>query len=79
VGVAALAMACAVLGHFGATFFHVAPQNVVRDQYGTAIRGYLYPEFRQGWSLFAPDLPRSELRRDDRCSPSFQSVPADPR
>lgn len=61
VGVTALAMACAVLGHFGATFFHVAPQNVVRDQYGTAIRGYLYPEFRQGWSLFAPDLPRSDV------------------
>lgn len=61
VGLAALAMACAVVGHFGATFFHVAPQNVIRDEYGAAIRGYLYPEFRQGWSLFAPNLPSSDI------------------
>jgi hypothetical protein len=60
VGLVALLMAAAVVGHFGATFFHVAPRNVIRDEYGMAIRGYLYPEFRQGWSLFAPDLPRSD-------------------
>lgn len=59
-GAAAVLIASAMLLHIGATFFHISPQNVVRDEYGTAIRGYLYPEFRQGWNLFGPELPRND-------------------
>ncbi|WP_103500927.1 MULTISPECIES: DUF5819 family protein [unclassified Streptomyces] len=53
-------VAFGVLVHVAATFVHIAPQNVARDTYGPAARDYLYPEFRQHWSLFAPELPRND-------------------
>ncbi|WP_338320227.1 DUF5819 family protein, partial [Streptomyces lonarensis] len=58
---AAGAMALGVTLHMGATFLHVAPENVLRQEHGPAIRGYLYPEFRQAWNLFAPELPTSDV------------------
>lgn len=58
---AAAAAALAVALHMGATFLHVAPENVLRQEYGPAIRGYLHPEFRQAWNLFAPELPTSDV------------------
>jgi hypothetical protein len=60
VGAVAVLISLGMVWHIGATFFHISPQNVVRDEYGPAIQGYLYPEFRQGWNLFAPELPRSD-------------------
>ncbi|NJP64771.1 DUF5819 family protein [Streptomyces spiramenti] len=56
-GAAALAVAL----HMGATFLHVAPENVLRQEHGPAIRGYLNPEFRQAWNLFAPELPTTDV------------------
>ncbi|NJQ14390.1 DUF5819 family protein [Streptomyces bohaiensis] len=65
---ATAAAALAVALHMGATFLHVAPENVLRQEYGPAIRGYLHPEFRQAWNLFAPELPTSDVTLHARAS-----------
>lgn len=57
--VAALLAAAAAL-HLGIVFLHNAPDNALKNEYQTQIRGYLYPELKQHWSLFAPGLPQRD-------------------
>ncbi|SNR33259.1 hypothetical protein SAMN06265360_102213 [Haloechinothrix alba] len=41
--------------HLAMMFFHVAPSNVVSREFSGTVNGYVYPEFRQNWKLFAPE------------------------
>lgn len=54
------AVSLAVIGliaclHLAMVFLHVAPSNTVTKQNGTAVDGWVYPEFEQNWKLFAPN------------------------
>ncbi|WP_128377556.1 DUF5819 family protein [Streptomyces cavernae] len=52
----ALAVVASAAGvHLGMVFLHVAPDNTVSKEYGTAIGEWVYPEFEQNWKLFAPN------------------------
>lgn len=59
--------------HLVAVFLYVSPANVLSNEYGETIRGYIYPEFEQNWKLFAPNPlqrniaveVRAEVRQDD--------------
>lgn len=55
VAVVAGVLAAVVTFHLAMVFFHVAPSNVVSREYDDTIDGYVYPEFRQNWKLFAPE------------------------
>ncbi|MDV6014312.1 DUF5819 family protein [Haloechinothrix sp. LS1_15] len=49
------ALTFAIATHTGMSFAHVAPENVLNRTYANTIDGYIYPEFRQNWKLFAPE------------------------
>ncbi|MBL1115123.1 hypothetical protein JK364_22390 [Streptomyces sp. 110] len=41
--------------HLATLFLAVTPDNPVRSRYAHLINGHVYPEFTQGWQLFAPE------------------------
>lgn len=55
IGVVAGTLAALVLVHLGMIFLHVAPANAVSRAFAGAVDGYIRPELRQNWKLFAPD------------------------
>ncbi|MBI0300682.1 hypothetical protein JBE04_41085 [Streptomyces sp. PRKS01-29] len=45
----------AVCWHLATLFLAVTPDNPVKSRYAHLINGHVYPEFPQGWQLFAPE------------------------
>ncbi len=41
--------------HLATLFLAVTPDNPVKSRYAHLINGHVYPEFTQGWQLFAPE------------------------
>lgn len=60
-------LALTVAVHMAMVTFWVAPSdNVVRSQYGDAMRTYVGNDFHQGWSLFAPNPNRASYHLEVR-------------
>lgn len=53
--VTAVVLLGAVCWHLATLFLAVTPDNPVRNRYAHMINGHVYPEFPQGWQLFAPE------------------------
>lgn len=66
VGAAAVAAALALAAVIGVFFLTVAPSNVMSQKHAPTIRQWTQPEFEQRWQLFAPDVPKADLRLEAR-------------
>ncbi|MFF2651447.1 DUF5819 family protein [Streptomyces sp. NPDC058045] len=53
--VAAVVLLGAAVWHIGMVFLTLAPDSSVTQKYQKSINGYIYPEFGQGWQMFAPN------------------------
>ncbi|AUA10362.1 hypothetical protein CFP59_02461 [Streptomyces malaysiensis subsp. malaysiensis] len=54
-GVTAAVLLGAAFWHLATLFLTVTPDNPVKSRYANMINGHVYPEFTQGWQLFAPE------------------------
>ncbi|WP_143059813.1 DUF5819 family protein [Streptomyces melanosporofaciens] len=52
---AAVVLLAAACWHLATLFLAVTPDNPVKSRYAHVINGHVYPEFSQGWQLFAPE------------------------
>lgn len=50
-----------LLVHFAITYFYVAPDEFNINGVKQLSGNYIKPVFHQGWSLFAPELPESNV------------------